>query len=235
MKLLEKAASLLRRADRAALDLLYPRGAVCLNCGRLSGGDALCSACREELDRVRLERQKGPVLSCWAYDGPAGKLVRQLKENGAELAAAVLAEGICQKAAAMGLPEDTVVTWVPMPRRRFLERGRDHGKALAEAVARGLGLQAALLLRRRKGSSGHTQRGLNREQRQRNVRGAFEPAAAELPRQVLLVDDVLTTGATLRACGQALREAGVEEIRMITATAAGRAAHTLPEEDGEAT
>ena len=105
--------------------------------------------------------------------------------------------------------------------------------ALAEAAAARLGLRAVPLLRRRRGSSGHTQRGLNREKRILNVRNAFEPAVSEgeMPRSVLLVDDVLTTGATLRACEKALRAAGAERIRAVTATAAGRAARRRPEEE----
>ena len=214
------------------LDLVYPEGAVCPNCGRLSGGQAICPECREEMERDWLDGTSGPVCACWAYDGPAGRLVRQLKEHGVELAADTLAEGICRRLGT-GLPADTAVTWVPMPRSRLLARGRDHGKALAEAAAARLGLRAVPLLRRRRGSSGHTQRGLNREKRILNVRDAFEPAVREggMPRSVLLVDDVLTTGATLRACEKALRAAGAERIRAVTATAAGRAARRRPEEE----
>lgn len=233
MRLVQWGKAWLKRADRAMLDLVYPDGAVCLNCGRLSGGEALCPVCREELERGWLEDETGPLPACWTYNGPAGQLVRRLKDNGVAPAADVLAEGICRRLGTE-LPQDTVVTWVPMPRRRLLDRGRDHGRTLAEAVARRLNLPAQALLRRRRGASGHTQRGLGGEQRRRNVQNAFEPAqAGEMPGSVLLVDDVRTTGATLLSCGKALRSAGVREVRMVAATSAGRARRRGPEEDGE--
>ena len=224
----------LKKADRALTELLWPTGAVCLICGRLSGGEALCGDCREELDRGWLEHERGPVQACWTHKGPAGTLVRLLKDRGVEQAAEVLAEGLARRAREAGLPPDAVVTWVPMPRHRRLQRGRDHGKTLAEAAAARLGLAVVPLLRRRKHSSRHTQRGLNREMRRKNVAGAFEPAAAELPPRVLLVADVRTTGATLHACGEALRRAGARQVWALTATAAAADRSRREEHGGEA-
>ncbi len=213
---------ILRWMDQKALDLLYPDGAVCLICGRVSGGEALCPDCAEELRRDQLdtEGQTDRRRSVWPYDSIAGQLVRLLKEQAVEGAARVLAAGIAGTAREMALPEDTVVTSVPMPRRRYLERAIDHGRTLAACAAEELGLRHAPLLRRRKGSTMRTQRGLSQAERLANVRDAFEPAVPAMPRHVLLVDDVSTTGATGEACERSLLSGGAERVWIITATKA---------------
>ena len=102
-----------------------------------------------------------------------------------------------------------------MPRRRKLVRGIDHGQRLAEEVAKRLGLRAECLLRRVKRV--HTQRGLNAQQRQENRRGVFS-AVRPIASAVIIVDAVLTTGATMRACSEALTAAGANSVFVVTAT-----------------
>ena len=204
------------RADEGALDALYPRGAVCLLCGRASAGALLCADCGELLAAERLEDEDVPAA--WPYEGLAGRLVRMLKDHAVAAAAEVLAAGVADAAGQAGEGAVTL-TWVPMPPERLRERGIDHGRALAEAAARLLGQPCRQLLQRRPGSSRHTQRGLNAEERRRNVADAFL-CPAPPPARVLLVDDVRTTGATLAACRECLLQAGAEEVAAVTATVA---------------
>ncbi len=104
---------------------------------------------------------------------------------------------------------DRVVA-VPLHPRRRAERGFDQAAALARWASRHAGLPQApgLLLRER---STRRQTGLGREERRRNVRGAFR-ARSRVPLRVWLVDDVATTGATLSACASALRAAGAVQV-----------------------
>ena len=113
------------------------------------------------------------------------------------------------------LPENMVVTWVPSPKARLRERCVDHGQALARAVAKEAGLSCEELLRRR--GNDQPQARLKREQREKNLQNAFEPAC-QIHTPVLLVDDVMTTGTTARRCISALREGGAKEILVLTAT-----------------
>ena len=145
-------------------------------------------------------------------------LIHRLKYQAVADCALPLARGMADMAQTMNLPPDTVVTWVTMPQRRLRERGIDHGRALAEETARQLGLPCRRLLTRR--GEGHTQHGLNREARLKNLTGAFA-CGETLTRPVLLVDDVMTTSATARSCAASLKAAGAPEVVVITATQAG--------------
>lgn len=211
-----RAPAFLRRLELALADTVFPENAVCLGCGRVSRGQPLCGPCREELNALRLSDGR----AVWLYRGVPGRLVREAKERGIAAAAEVLSEGIAEQARGLELPADTVVTWVPMPVRRRLDRGIDHGRMLAEAVAGRLGLTARAVLRRKKGSSQKTQRGLSREERLQNVRDAFELGKAPVPACVLLVDDVVTTGATGTACRETLLRGGAERVYVLAACAA---------------
>ena len=205
----------LRQAEHALLDWVYPVGAVCLLCGRAAGGELLCPECRKGLDACALPED---VHAVWLYTDEAGRLVRMLKERAVGPAAEVLARGIAEKLSQRSIPADAVITSVPMPVVRRRERGIDHGWAIARALSAQTGLPAKPLLKR-KARSAKTQRGLSAEERLRNMRDAFAPLE-NIPDTVILVDDVLTTGATVTACADCLRAAGCSRVIVLVATRA---------------
>ena len=204
-------------------DVFFPRRSVCMLCNHPSHGAYLCEACQAALDKACLHEEARPdvfmeaVCSAWPHEAHARKLVHCLKFEAIADAAEVLASGMVEAAKANEYPSDAVVTSVPMPEKRIRARGIDHGLTLAEAVATGLSLRYAPLLQRT--GKSHTQRGLTRAQRLRNLTNAFTavPLHGE---KVLLVDDVTTTGATAYACARALQEAGASGVWVLTATKA---------------
>lgn len=107
-----------------------------------------------------------------------------------------------------------VVTWAPTSRARVVQRGFDQAELLARAVARELGVPCRRLLYR---AHGPAQTGRRRAERLDAPR--FRSRTAVRPYRVLLVDDVVTTGATLTAAAAALRAAGVAEVRVVAAAA----------------
>ena len=113
---------------------------------------------------------------------------------------------------------------VPLHPRRMRARGFDQALVLARQVgrARRLRVRARALVRVRDTPS---QTGLSRTARRRNVRGAFRAARA-VPGRIWLVDDVVTTGATLGEAARALRRAGAKEVIGLCAARAGRASPT---------
>jgi ComF family protein len=115
------------------------------------------------------------------------------------------------------LLEADVVVPVPLHRQREKERGYNQAAMIAKPLAKRLKLpyQAALLVRTRPRPNKHI---LNEEERWASVRGAFATRRGSQvdKRRVLLVDDVLTTGATLDACARALREAGAKSVIGLT-------------------
>ena len=214
-----------RRIREGLEQIVFPEGAVCLGCGKISDGHTLCPVCRAELANGELleswnqEDIAGvPAWSIRPHRGLARKLVLTLK-HGTERRAGEELTGMLRSRPDYfpSFPPDTVVTWVPMPKRRRRERCIDHGKLLAEGVAEELGLKCQALLLRTGG--GRPQARLNMAGRERNLKNAFAPAE-KITFPVLLVDDVLTTGTTARRCIGALRAAGAKEITFLAMTRA---------------
>lgn len=157
------------------------------------------------------------ALSPFLYDGPARLMVLALK-NGRESYAAPMAAAMLRAANGMAAPGRIIVP-VPLHRWRILSRGYNQAALLARAVARLSGGILALDLLRRTRPTPRSQ-GMNRSQRQRNVKGAFRiaPGAGNSlkGRHVLLVDDVMTSGATASACARALRRGGAASVHVLT-------------------
>jgi predicted amidophosphoribosyltransferase len=149
-------------------------------------------------------------VSLLLYVDAAREIVARVKYRNARAAVAWLAEGM---AALVDPAALDVVTWVPTTTARRRQRGFDHGRLLARAVARRVGLPCRSLLRRRPGPP-QTGRALAERRRGPQV-AARGIRAAGL--RVLLVDDVLTSGATLTAAARALRNSGVAGVHAVTA------------------
>ena len=201
---------------------------VCWACSGLSRrGDPLCAGCRASLHRLAPE----PVLLCgvpvWAplaYSGPARDLVRALKFRGAIALADAMAAQIVANAPPAPLdpaPAAARCTIVPVPLhpQRLRSRGYNQAAVIAEAVGRRAQLPVLDCLVRAGPSV--TQVGRDRAERRAGPSGRIEfrasakaraPAAAT---RVLLVDDVVTTGATLGACRDALVAHGAEEVAAV--------------------
>ncbi len=192
---------------RSALIVLEPPW--CERCGR---------PCTLAVPRCR-DCPPSPVASARApflYEGPAREAIRRLKYKGWRDIAAALAAAIVETP---GLPSADAITWVPLARRRRAERGYDQARALAVAVARLRGVPAVRLLRRRVATRPQARR--SGDERRSAMQGAFEPTGGA-PSSVVLVDDVLTTGATAAACAEALTAAGARRVHVV---AAARAFH----------
>jgi predicted amidophosphoribosyltransferase len=145
-----------------------------------------------------------------AYDGPARELVARLKYRNARSAVPWLAAAMATRVEPVGL---RVVTWVPTTAKRRRSRGYDQAEVLARSVARRLGLPCRPLLRRQPGPA---QTGRPLEQRRTGPR-LRAPSRDAVPDAVLLVDDVVTSGATLAAAALALRAAGAKRVDAVTA------------------
>lgn len=183
---------------------------TCPVCG--AQGPAPCGGCAALLRRAPALPPPVAVGSCaalLAYEGAGRELVARLKYRNARGSVRFLARGM---AALVTAGEVDVVTWAPTTPARLRARGFDQARLLARGVARRLGLPCRPLLRRRPGPG---QTGRNAVARY----GGPEFAARRRldGARVLLVDDVVTTGATVSAAARALRSAGAAEVRVVAA------------------
>ncbi|SMF33655.1 comF family protein [Tistlia consotensis] len=171
-------------------------------------GEALCAACRRSppaFDRAR---------AALAYDAASKPLILRFKHADRTDAAPAFAAWMRQAGAEL-LREADLVVPVPLHRRRLFLRRYNQAGLLAQRLARlGGKPYAPLLLVRRRATP--SQGRLSRRRRRLNVAGAFAvPAEQRLAlkgKRVLLVDDVLTTGATLSACARTLKRAGAASV-----------------------
>jgi predicted amidophosphoribosyltransferase len=186
----------------AGVPLLGP--VRCARCGRPT--DHPVRDCRECRGR-RLGFSTAAAAA--PYEAGARELVHHLKGGGV---AALAAPAAALVALALEPPAGSAITWVPPDPWREAVRGYHPPRLLAEQLGARWRLPARPLLAAR---ARRSQRGLDRGARRANVRGLFSPAAA-VPRRVVLVDDVFTTGATLSACATALRRGGAREVHAIT-------------------
>ncbi|MDI1283074.1 MAG: ComF family protein [Reyranella sp.] len=177
------------------------------------GDDALCAGC---LARRPLFRRARAAL---AYDTQSRRLVLPFK-HGDRTDIARACGGWMARAGAELLAEADLIAPVPLHWRRLLARRYNQAQLLARALARG-GTSARLapdLLRRRRWTG--SQGGLRARERRRNVREAFDIhprwAAEVAGKTVLLVDDVLTTGATAEACARILQRGGACHVDVLT-------------------
>lgn len=225
------AINAVRLLTRTLPALLFPQGNACHLCGRALrplGEPTLCEACARELALLRLAPSKavrtiGDALPCataYEYGGQARALDLLLKFGNDRYAAPPLAEGMASAYAdAMDLHRADLVVPVPLHKSREQSRGYNQAELLASAFCEctGLAMDASALRRVRKTAP---QSNKTREERLRAMSGAFKATDAVRGKRVLLVDDVLTTGATLLACADALIDAGAWDVLALTASRA---------------
>ena len=201
-------------------------GGTCSICGErlhtpyafLAEAEARCGLCR------RVEPPFVKAVAYGSYEGGLRDLIHILKYGQVRPAANVLgrmlAEVIEGLEPAFGL-STVVVVPVPLHARRLRQRGFNHSELIAQAALKlrstgsRLALNAKVLERRRDTQS---QTGLTRHQRRENIRGAFVVGKSEelSRREVLVMDDVFTTGTTVSECARVLMRAGASKVWIAT-------------------
>jgi ComF family protein len=199
---------------KLTLDALFPP--KCPFCGKLAEPEtSACPDCAGELTLDILRSGETAffesVCAPYEYGGKVRDAVTGYKFGGATSRAEPFALAMTDTLRKYAITADCV-TWVPLGKKRLRERGYNQSKLLARAVARNLGLPSRELLVRSRETKANSSLE-SAESRAENVRGAFKIAGnAGIPAAVLLIDDVVTTGATLSECARELRLAGAERV-----------------------
>ena len=210
-----------RKVLNGLKDLIWPR--KCILCRRLIGpeGDGVCASCAAALPEPFSGARRGSHYRRWAgalwYEGPARTAFLRFKFGGCrtygDRFGLWLANAVDRQ---LGRDFD-LMTYVPISSLRRRRRGFDQTLLLAKAAGRALGLEPRRTLKKRSLVKPQS-RTLDRAERQRNIRGAFQVIDAEAVRgkRILLIDDVLTTGATVSEAARVLMEAGAKSVDAAT-------------------
>jgi ComF family protein len=220
---------LVRAAAAALLELVYPPR--CAACGAGVDAEPFCPVCAEAIDPVPPGclgcGLPGPLAGCSACDadppafdavraaalfgGPLADAIHRLKYGSRPAIARPLGAWLAR---AVALPPDAAIVSVPLGRARRIARGYDQAALLADRLARAARRPRlrTVLTRIRETPP---QVGRTRTERARNVAGAFRATSAARGRDLVLVDDVVTTGATANAAADALRRAGARSVTVV--------------------
>lgn len=230
--------SLLRTYWSDFVDLLFPR--CCEACeGELLGNESLiCTACRIGLPRVESDstlqstlfykfsgiRQVSGVFAFLVFTkkGKVQNLLHALKYKKQRDVGVLLGTMMAQEMASRNqFPLADFIVSVPLHKRRQQERGYNQSDAFAEGISKVTGIPwSGIVMQRTRYTKSQT--GKSKAERRENVRGIFELTAdVQIKgKRIILVDDVLTTGATLEACLEILIGAGCNDIYIMTIAAA---------------
>ena len=222
---------------RGLLDLLYPP--ACVACARvLPAQGFFCEPCDLAVERTppahcprcaepgdfgsaacpRCTRSPPAFARAWAplaHAGPVARAVQRFKYEDHPELAPLLAGLLADEARTFLATAPARVVALPLHAQRFRERRYDQAALLASELARATGRPLHLELLRRARAT-RRQVGLSEQDRAQNVEGAFEATGQLQGEDVLLVDDVFTTGATARAATAALRSAGAGRVEVLT-------------------
>lgn len=172
----------------------------CFRCFKISADAATCTAC---YPAARLKH----VWVSTTYADNAKRLIQVMKLEACRSATSFIARSLDENAPYFS---DVVVTYAPTSPARVRERGFDHAKNIATEFARLRGLPCATLLAR---SGSVKQAGASRAERMKQVQGAYRSTATVPPgTHIVLIDDVLTTGATICEAAKVLKKAGASQV-----------------------
>ena len=200
------------------LDLIYPPR--CAFCRRLLSGQekGVCRFCRPKLPYVPADgqvqhfRNVDKCLSPLYYHGSVKDSLHRYKFGGATAYADIYSEFIVKCIDENQISCDSI-TWVPLSRRRLRKRGYDQAELLAKLIAKHLGQRPVRLLKKLRDTPPQSRTG-SAEKRRANIAGAYaclRPALVQ-GKRILLVDDIVTTGATLSEAAKVLKKAGAKEV-----------------------
>jgi competence protein ComFC len=210
----------LQQMSKKFLDMLYPVPNDCVLCRQnLSDKNLICKKCANQLIKWQMGRASGHkssfLYAAAPYTGVFRQAVHKLKYNKKTYFAPVLGELMANHLLLKSCRSFHMVVPIPLAPRKETQRGFNQSELLAEAVSKRLGipLERKLLIKNRETT---TQAHLKREQRLTNVKGVFTMTRElELKPSVLLVDDIITTGATVKEAKRVLYQGGAGKVTVL--------------------
>ena len=208
------------------LEFIYPTR--CAFCHRLTeNGEKVCARCSHELPRRR-----EPVLNIhipyvskticpFYYENYVRDSLLRYKFEGLRAYAEIYSEFLAKSIDETALSCD-IITWVPLSKKRYRKRGYDQAQLIAENLARRMNVKCEKLIEKTVDNPAQSGSG-NAAKRKANVKGVYAALKPEYikGKRILIIDDIVTTGATISECAGVLHKCGAAEI-MAGAVAGGK-------------
>ena len=202
---------IIKIALEALLDIIYPYDNKCIICG-VEGFLGICSKCKSEIKRVH---QQEEIMAYGYYGGVLKKLILNLKYHKSFIAGKVLADLLCQIIIEKKLSIDCI-RYVPISKDSLKKRGFNQCSVLAKNISSILDIPVIDCLVKVKETK--EQKLLGKEERMKNILDAFEIKNKEklFKKNILLIDDVYTTGATINECKKNIEKCNINKIYLLT-------------------
>lgn len=198
-------------AYREILNIIYPIEEKCMVCDE-DGFIGICPSCKSRINKAKNE---GSILSYGFYGGILKSLILKFKYESNYNVGYLLANFLIEIIRESEIDID-IICYIPMIRKDERKRGFNQCKLIANEIGYNLNIPVSNCIKKVK----HTkeQKKLTKEERIKNLIGAFEVTSNEdiKNKRVLLIDDVMTTGATIGECTKILKKSGVKEIIVLT-------------------
>jgi ComF family protein len=181
---------------------------TCPGCGKISGNSKYCQSCR-----THIKPSVSSIIVACSYQSPVVKeIIHSFKYLGMTEFSEYCADLVSQRLSKIKMPKNLVIVPVPLHRYRCRQRGFNQAELIARSLSEKLKVSGGDALARIKKTK--NQVGLFRDQRLINLTGAFSCVDQELilGKNILLVDDVVTTGSTLNECAKVLKQAGAKSV-----------------------
>lgn len=190
----------------------------CPLCAKRVDSLTLCSSCRGFFEKKIYPMYHSPhidtFLISFEYGGPGKELIYKYKFQSETYLAEILGDLLCKTLLDSELlREHYVLTYVPMTKRAREKRGFNQSKLLCQYVSQFLDVPMVDCFEKRNATK--EQVGLSKEERLKNVKGAF--AMKEYAEQLIIVDDVITTGATVGELARIAKEQGIKKVAALVA------------------
>jgi competence protein ComFC len=202
--------------------LIYSGDEHCVICKEYSNeSEALCTTCRKKLRRseesfyIGSNDERYLVWSVFYYSNIVKELIIRLKYKSDFICGEILAKSMLELVKNNGLQFD-LIAYVPMTKKALKKRGYNQSEFMASYLSRFLDIPMICTLIKTKETK--DQIGLNGEERWKNMNGCFQIAESKLikNKKILLLDDVITTGATAFYCARCLKEKGINDVYILT-------------------
>ena len=202
---------IIKIALEALLDIIYPYDNKCIICG-VEGFLGICSKCKSEIKRVH---QQEEIMAYGYYGGVLKKLILNLKYHKSFIAGKVLADLLCQIIIEKKLSIDCIC-YVPISKDSLKKRGFNQCSVLAKNISSILDIPVIDCLVKVKETK--EQKLLGKEESMKNILDAFEIKNKEklFKKNILLIDDVYTTGATINECKKNIEKCNINKIYLLT-------------------